>query len=218
MPVVQYLALLIHAQTRKKELIDKLCNLELCISHDRVLQISTELGNAIGAFYKETNNVCLLKFRNGLFTTGCVDNINHNPSLHTAKDSFHGTAITLTQHPKENRSGENCAMTKIDPNIIKQKKLLELPKLYTEIRPIALKVNDFHVPKINGTLSLMITYYLMQWRLSITGWEKSSVLLSILQDLKIARMYPGQLSIFPWSYPTSYHQTNSNKCLVAHVS
>ena len=150
--MVQYLALLVHAQTRKKELIDKLYNLGLCISYDRVLQISTELGNTVCAFYKETSNVCSPKLRNGLFTTGCVDNIDHNPSSRTAKDSFHGTAITLTQHPEENRSGENRAITKIDPNIIKQKKLLELPKSYTEIRPFALKVNDFHAPKINGTL------------------------------------------------------------------
>ena len=72
--------------------------------------------------------------------------------MRTAKDSFHGTAITLMQHPEENRSGENRTITKIDPNIIKQKKPLELPKSYTEIRPVALKVNDFHAPKINGTL------------------------------------------------------------------
>ena len=56
------------------------------------------------------------------------------------------------QHPEENRSGENRAMTKIDPNIITQKNPSEPPKSYTEIRPVALKVNDFHVPKINGTL------------------------------------------------------------------
>ena len=193
--VVHYLALLIHAQTRKKELIDKLYNLGLCIPYDRVLQISTELGNTVCAFYEETNNVFPPKLRNGLFTTGCVDNIDHNPSSCTAKDSFHGTAITVTQHPEENRSGENRAITKIDPNIIKQKKLLELSKSYTEIRPVALKVNNFHAPKINGTLSLMITYYLMQWRPSITGWEKSTVLLSILKDPTIAKMYPGQLSM-----------------------
>ena len=29
---------------------------------------------------------------------------------------------------------------------------MELPKSYTEIRPVALKVNDFYAPKINGTL------------------------------------------------------------------
>ena len=146
------MALLIHAQTRKKELIDKLYNLRLCISYDRVLQISTELGNTVCAFYEETNNVFPPKLRNGLFTTVCVDNIDHNLSSRTAIDSFHGTAITLTQHPEENRSGENLAITKIDPNIIKQKRLLELPESYTEIRPVVLKVNDFHAPKINGTL------------------------------------------------------------------
>ena len=35
--------------------------------------------------------VCPPKLRQGLFTTGAVDNIDHNPSSATAKDSFHGT-------------------------------------------------------------------------------------------------------------------------------
>ena len=88
---------------QERELIDKLYNLGLCISYDRVLQISTELGNTVCAFYEETNNVCPPELRNGLFTTGCVNNIDHNPSnsSRTARDSFHGTAITLTQHPEE---------------------------------------------------------------------------------------------------------------------
>jgi len=32
-----------------------------------------------------------------LFTVGAVDNIDHNPSARTTKDSFHGTAISLFQ-------------------------------------------------------------------------------------------------------------------------
>ena len=46
--------------------------------------------------------VCPMKLRKYIFTTGNVDNIDHNPSSRTAKDSFHGTAISLTQHPSKN--------------------------------------------------------------------------------------------------------------------
>ncbi|KAI8487001.1 hypothetical protein Bbelb_352610 [Branchiostoma belcheri] len=41
-----------------------------------------------------------------LFTTAAVDNIDHNPSSTTAKDSFHGTAISLLQHPNSAEDGE----------------------------------------------------------------------------------------------------------------
>lgn len=37
--------------------------------------------------------------RGSVFTTAAVDNIDHNPSSTTAKESFHGTAISLFQHP-----------------------------------------------------------------------------------------------------------------------
>ena len=34
-----------------------------------------------------------------IFTTATVDNIDHNPSSMTATGSFHGTGISLFQHP-----------------------------------------------------------------------------------------------------------------------
>lgn len=37
--------------------------------------------------------------RGSVFTTAAVDNIDHNPSATTAKDSFDGTGISLLQHP-----------------------------------------------------------------------------------------------------------------------
>ncbi len=44
-PVPTYIGLMLHAQTRKRELIDKLHNLGISLSYDKVLRISTELGN-----------------------------------------------------------------------------------------------------------------------------------------------------------------------------
>ena len=44
-PLPQYLGVLIHSKTRKRELVDALFELGLCISYDRVLSISTILGN-----------------------------------------------------------------------------------------------------------------------------------------------------------------------------
>ena len=35
------------------------------------------------------------QLRRGLFTAGALDNLDHNPSSTSAKDSFHGTGISL---------------------------------------------------------------------------------------------------------------------------
>ena len=87
-----------HAQTRKRELIDIIHDSGLSISYDRVLSISTDVGNKICDTYHK-NGVCPPSMRKGLFTTAQVDNIDHNPSSSTAITSFHGTAISVFQHP-----------------------------------------------------------------------------------------------------------------------
>ena len=43
--------------------------------------------------------VCLPKMRGDVFTTAAVDNIDHNPSPTTSKQSFPGTGVSLFQHP-----------------------------------------------------------------------------------------------------------------------
>ena len=43
-----YLGLLVHAETMKKGLVDKLCDLGLSISYNRVLEISSEMGHTVG--------------------------------------------------------------------------------------------------------------------------------------------------------------------------
>ena len=44
--------MLIHAETRNKSLIDKLYNLGLCVSYDRLMDISTDLANEVCAQYE----------------------------------------------------------------------------------------------------------------------------------------------------------------------
>ena len=66
--------------------------------YDRVLWLSTDMGNTVCNMYELENVVCSPTMRVNLFTTAAVDNINHNPSFTTAKHSFHGTSISLLQH------------------------------------------------------------------------------------------------------------------------
>ena len=43
--------------------------------------------------------VCPPSLKAGAFTTAATDNIDHKPSFDNATSSFHGTAISLFQHP-----------------------------------------------------------------------------------------------------------------------
>ena len=99
-PLPVYLGLMSHAETRKRPLVDELYSLGLSISYDRVLEISTEMGNKACARYESEGVVCPPKLKN-VFTTAAVDNIDHNPSSTTAQGAFHGTGISLFQHPSE---------------------------------------------------------------------------------------------------------------------
>ena len=56
-PFPAYLGLLVHAETRKGGLINKLWDLGLSISYKRVLEISSEMGNRAGARFETENAV-----------------------------------------------------------------------------------------------------------------------------------------------------------------
>ena len=67
----------------------------MSISYNRVLSVSTELGNKVIDQFKHDNAVCPPSLKVSSFTTAAIDNIDRNPSSNTATSSFHGTAILL---------------------------------------------------------------------------------------------------------------------------
>lgn len=77
----------------------------ISVSYDRVLRKSTQLGNEVCRRYHESKAVCPPNLHLGLFTTAAVDNTDHNPSSTTAKNSFHGTGISLFQHVSADSPG-----------------------------------------------------------------------------------------------------------------
>ena len=81
-----YIGLMLHAQTRKKDLVDELFNVGLSISYDRVLRLSAEMGNSVCQRFHVEQVVCPSMLKSNIFTTAAVDNIDHNPSATTAKD------------------------------------------------------------------------------------------------------------------------------------
>ncbi|VDI50438.1 Hypothetical predicted protein [Mytilus galloprovincialis] len=128
-PLPIYLGLLLHAETRKRGLIDKMYSLGLSLSYDRIMNLSTALGNSICEAFNIENVVCPAKLRSGVFTTAAVDNIDHNPSSTTAQGSLHGTAISLFQHPVPGNVGVERLTIPIDSTVSKRENLKPLPKL-----------------------------------------------------------------------------------------
>ena len=82
-----------------KNMINDLNNIGLCVSYKTVLQISTSLGNAAIARYNSKEIVCPSRLKFGVVTTVAIDNIGQSTSSMTATTSFHGTDISITQHP-----------------------------------------------------------------------------------------------------------------------
>ena len=82
-----------------------------------------------------------------MFTTAAVDNIDHNPGSATSKESFHGTGISLIQHPTFEGEG-------VDRNIVLAeesenggcKSVMSLPSFYTDVPPVATSIKYSSAP------------------------------------------------------------------------
>ena len=68
-PLPIYLGLMTHAETRKRTLVDKLYNLGLSISYDRMLELSTDMGNSVCAHFESEGVICPPKLPWTILTT-----------------------------------------------------------------------------------------------------------------------------------------------------
>ncbi|KAJ8038712.1 hypothetical protein HOLleu_16212 [Holothuria leucospilota] len=128
------LGVMVHTKTRKHELVDRLCDLGLSISHGRVLAILNELGNKICHYYKMEKAVCPPELKGGLFTTTAMDNIDHNPT--STNNDFSGASRAVA-HTHRDAAGA-------------KKMSASLPQTYTNVPPVALPRQDPLVPKQEG--------------------------------------------------------------------
>ncbi len=151
-PLPVYVGLNIHARTRKREVIDIMFDLGLSVSCDRVLEISTAMGNRVCEQYHSDAVVCPPNLLQGSFTTAAVDNIDHNTSSTTATSSFHGTGISIFQHPSEHNSGVDRRQHHILASDKTSKKIIELPQSYTNVTSVEFLTKDPPVPKLEGLI------------------------------------------------------------------
>ena len=124
-----------NAKTRKRQIVDELFSRGLSVSYDRVMQLSTDLGNDAIQTYEKDGVVCPRSLCTGLFTTGNLDNIDHDPSSTSALSSFHGTAISLTQHCSTSNSGVARDHATEETDTKRAKSINTLPETYTTVNP-----------------------------------------------------------------------------------
>ena len=94
-PLPLFIGLSIHAKTRSRDLIETIHDLELSVSYDRVLAVSTNLGNAVYRRYQEDRVVCPPNLRLTtavLFTTTAVNCLQLQQST--------TSIITLARRPQ----------------------------------------------------------------------------------------------------------------------
>ncbi len=151
-PVPMYIGLMVHAQTRKRELVDRLSHLGVSITYDRVLHLSAQLGETVIQQYHKERVVCLPSMRGGVFTTAAVDNIDHNPSSTTSKQSFYGTGISLFQHPAFSGQGVDHSIAIVGGSA-RQKTVCHFPSFYTEVPPVDSTTKAPIPPSTVATLS-----------------------------------------------------------------
>ena len=148
-PAAIYLGIKIHAETRKRILIDTFHQMGLCISYDGVPTISTDLVNSVCARYEREGVVCPPILRKYLFCRSACDNLDHNPSSTTASDSFQDTRISIMQH--HNRDGPGMAHDQplIESDGPLKKAMYKLPESYTNVPPVTIGKKELFHPSLD---------------------------------------------------------------------
>ena len=153
-PLPLYMGLKIHAQTRSRSLIDSFYKLGISVSYDRVLQVSTELTDTANAYFSEIQAVVPNNLRKGIVCTSAIDNIDHNPSSLTSHGSFHGTGISIFQHPSKDNKGTPCLPQLPIVQATGKKSVSELPNFYANVPPALLEKTALVPPLVNDVQAI----------------------------------------------------------------
>ena len=152
-PFPLYMGLMVHSRTRKKSIIEELNGFGLSISYNRILEIQNNISNQLCKFYNVQRSVCPPRLQENLFTVSAIDNLDHKPSSSTAKDSFHGTGISIFQFEPN-----QCETFKFDLSNSSNKNAisLNLPSYYTDVKSTK---STPSTPRISTTNSINTVDY-----------------------------------------------------------
>ena len=71
-PVPTHVVMILHAHTRKRELVDKLSHLGMSISYTRVIDLSAQMENSACKQFQREQVMCSPKMRSNVFTTSAI--------------------------------------------------------------------------------------------------------------------------------------------------
>ena len=132
-PLPVLIGLMVHTKTRKKALVNRLASEGLSITYNRVKSIQRNISNQLIRIYETEGMVCPSMLHRNVFTTGAIDNIDHNCTSTTANSSFHGTSISIFQHPSTPTI--KLDSFKVDNSNEFHRSRYCLPTSYTDIKP-----------------------------------------------------------------------------------
>ena len=131
-PLAIYITLKLYTITRSKTLIQCFHSLGICISYDRLLDITKDLSERLLYQYARDGVFLPSVLKQDIFTIIAKDNIDINAKSSTASKHFHGTSMSILQFPLT----ENP--TPLPPsNLQNQKKVNGLPESYVNVKAIS---------------------------------------------------------------------------------
>ena len=131
-PFPVLLALMIHAATRKKKLVDWFAEAGMSVSYDRLLDIRGGICEKICEEYEQNDQVCPTSEQEGVFISTAVDNLDHNKTSTESETSIHVTTLSVFQHLTLSMPSEHKTF---DLKPQKSRRKGQLPQNYTDIKP-----------------------------------------------------------------------------------
>lgn len=85
---------MIHSKTRNLNMISNISTIGMCISQERLVQLSVGMGNTVVDMNEKEGIVLPTNLLKGLFSTAYVDNIAVASKSSSAVTSLHGTSAS----------------------------------------------------------------------------------------------------------------------------
>ena len=134
-PIVIYNSLKLYATVRSRVLIDHFFSLGICVSYQRVLDITKSLYNSTKKQFEEDGVLVPQVLRKGIFSVMAKDNIDLNATSTMITSHYHGTSLSVFQFPAEGKLGI-CRDNSYNDDTHLSKKLEGLPREYTNVCPL----------------------------------------------------------------------------------
>ena len=135
-PMMIYIGLKIYSTSRSRNLIEMLYQLGLCISYDRVLEITKNIYENLRESYENNKFFFPNILKLGLFTVMLKDNIDMNSKSNFIQWHYHGTSRSIIQFRTHENRGEPFPKVDVSKSVEsakKSKKLSPLPSEYTTV-------------------------------------------------------------------------------------